>query len=344
MTLQELMSLSQETLINQNYFYDNPLTLDDLIRAGYQKPALMDEATWDMVKDYFGYRRVQEHFERFFSRCVNMYYPYYKESLTIDPSVNKTDWFVEIFRTRTGTTQSEGTNTITMSSQSENTGTSSNSNVVTHNGTTLTQNTGHGEVNGTTSDTNTSNSSGSSKDTDASQGSTRTIGMTRQAPANASYNWSDTNDFASTRLQAGSTSMVAPAANGVANPHITNPTVTSDGLGFTGAVDEKTNTNSNNSTSTSAGTSGTISDTNDRGNVTSNDTTNAINTGTVNNVTEGTSNTAASNDGTITVNDQVTGRNNKLSEMIMEAKACLFSSTMFENFAFKLDQCFMQSF
>jgi len=344
MTLQEILNLSQETLINQNYLYDNPLTFDDLIAAGFTKPAVMDEATWESIKEYFGYRRVQYHFDRFFNRSVNMYYPYYKEMLTIDPSVNKTDWFVEIFRTRTGSTISEGTNSVTETTNSESTGTNTNNITGTHNGTTNSQNTSHNEVDGTTTSATTANGSSNDVSKKSGQNSNRTIGMTRQAPANASYNWSDTNDFASTVLRAGSTQMVAPGLNGVANPHIMNPSVTSDGVGITGSVAEEANTNTNSNTSTQSGTSGQTSDGTDKGNVTSNDTTTTTITGSTDNTVEASRNTSAENGGSVSVEDQVTGRNNKLSEMIMEAKACLFSKTSFEEFAQKLDQCFMQAF
>ena len=312
MTLQELLSLNQETLINQYYDFDNPLTFGILIDKGYQKPGTIDVVTWEATIDYFKKRRIQEDFDRYFKQQIRINFPYYRERLRVDPTVTQIDWFAEIYREHHSEVQTRNIDTIleTVNSEATSTGT------------------GRSQVDGTSS--GTSSLTGTDSSTDGSIGETdqRQITQQRNAPANASYTWADTNDFANHAMAAGNVTKTSGAGAGIANPHIINPSGTQDTYNMGNSVAENTHSGSSSNSSTSSNTDQNI--------------TQSTNSNT--STAEGSTERHGQNDSDAIASEITTGRNNKLSEMIMDARACIEGTTSFEFFMRKLEPAFMQAF
>lgn len=74
------------------------MTFDELVNAGYDKTELCDSVTWASIVEWFGLRRVQPNFDRYFSRAIKMYYPKYLELLRVEPGSAEYDWFVENYK------------------------------------------------------------------------------------------------------------------------------------------------------------------------------------------------------------------------------------------------------
>ena len=311
MTLQELLSLNQETLINQYYTFDNPLTFGILIDKGYQKPGTIDIVTWEATIDYFKKRRIQEDFDRYFKQQIRINFPYYRERLRVDPTVTQIDWFAEIYREHHSEVQTRNIDSIleTVNSEATNIGS------------------GRSQTDGTSS--GTSNSTGTESNTDAAinESDQRQITQQRNAPANASYNWSDTNDYANHQMSAGNVTKTSGAGAGIANPHITNPSATQDNYGMGNNISQNTHSGSDTRSNTNSNTDQNITQSS------------SSNTSTA----EGTTERHGQNDSDAVSSEITTGRNNKLSEMIMDARACIEGTTSFEFFMNKLDPAFMQA-
>lgn len=312
MTLEQLLALDQKTLINQYFSFDNPLTFGLLIEKGYQKPGTIDIVTWESIVQYFKKRRIQEDFDRFFKQAIRINFPYYRERLRVDPTVTQIDWFTEIYKEHSTETQRKDIDTLLETLTSEATSST----------------TGHSQSDGTSS--GTSQSSGSDSFTEGSQAENdqRNISVGRQAPASASWPWEDTQEFANRNISAGSVNKVSNAGAGISNPHITNPTATQDTYNMGNAVSQNTHAGSDS-----------------RNGSTSNSSQNIMNsTGQTEQTGSGQTERTANHEFDNVSSEITTGRHNKLSEMIIEARECIEATTSFEFFVQKLDPCFMQAY
>lgn len=138
--------------------YDDPILFKDYIKKHSDlysnNKAANDEALQNIINGYFGYRRLcvydEEQFQYYFDRDINLWYNQYIELLRIektkiDPCVSR---YLERLRqaedtgnsTKTGTTQSEDSNTKTAT----NTNTGTGESTVANNQTTKSENKGSG--------------------------------------------------------------------------------------------------------------------------------------------------------------------------------------------------------
>lgn len=295
MTLQEIEALKTPEREYQNNVYDNPVTFQVYLDHNFEIDGNVDEATQQLIKDWFEDRRCPYKFEKYFNRKLALSYKYYLEKLRLDPTVSSFDWFVENYK--------EDLTELVFDRTVDNDTTS----------------TGTGSQTTTSSSTSTTSSTDSSTEASKTDGDSREIGVGRNAPMNASWPWEDTQEFANRTLAAGNTSMISNDGTGIANPHITNPSSVRDSFNMTKAVGENTRTGTGSTSSTGSGT----------GSVTSTDSTN-----TQNDVAEHSENQRK---------QIITGRSNKISEMIEEASRCIEKSSAWVWLYEELQECFMMT-
>ena len=295
MTLQEIEELKTAEREFQNDVYDNPVTFKVYLDHNYEIDGNVDEATQQLIKDWFEDRRCPYKFEKYFKRKLALSYKYYLEKLRLDPTVSSFDWFVENYK--------EDLTELVFDRTVDNDTTS----------------TGSGSQTSTTSNTSSSTSSTSGTETSKSDADSRTINVGRNAPMNASWPWEDTQEFANRTLRAGNTTMTSDDGAGIANPHVTNPSSVNDAFSMTKGVGENTHSGSGTNQVTGSGT----------GSVTSTDSTN-----TQNDVSEHSENQRK---------QIITGRSNKISEMIEEASRCIEKSSAWVWLYEELQECFMMT-
>ena len=289
-----MMEFAQGILLDQNR---RPIvTFNDLLADGYRKPDTVDELTWEMLADWFGERRIIPNFDKYFKRALKLHFPYYRELLRLDPTVAKYDWFVENYQERF----SEDKAAIK----------SATSGSTTHN---------EGEVM-KSKDENVTHGSSNSTDVNKSSEQNRGIGQARNNPDSAMYQWGDTTDYANYAPTVDGESVPAGIGNGIANPHITNPSATTDQLTLGNGVSKGTN-----NASYSDSREGSLNrETNRSGSAT---------------------NSNEQNVNSENVKAEIlSGRNNKLSEMIDEARATIIQSESWEWFYKQIDKCFYQCY
>ena len=295
MTLQEIEDLKIQEREFQNDYYDNPVTFKVYLDHGFEIDGNVDEATQNLIKDWFEDRRCPYKFEKYFKRKLALSYKYYLEKLRLDPTVSSFDWFVENYK--------EDLTELVFDRKVDND----------------TLATGTGEQTSTNSSSSTTTSSDSSTESSKADGDARQIGVARNAPMNASWPWEDTQEFANRTLQAGDVTMSSNDGAGIANPHVTNPSAVNDNFSMNKAVGENKRTGSGSSSSTGSGS----------GRVTSTDSTN-----TQNDISEHSENQRK---------QIITGRSNKISEMIEEASRCIEKSSAWEWLYGELQECFMMT-
>lgn len=179
-------------------------TLKQKLQEGYKLPRVLDDTTKDMIKEWFGLRYCPPHFDEFFERDCNLWYPYFKEQLRIDPSVANYDWFVESYMER---------EQLTRNTNEQNTAGESAT-------------TRHGTIDVTR--TNNGTSTQSSQSDSANSGATRNVTQTRQNPMSASYTSANENEFAGNLNVANDGYSVRKPAQYIAAGHVLNPTMTND--------------------------------------------------------------------------------------------------------------------
>lgn len=295
MTLQEIQNLTTDQREIQNECYDNPVTFKVYLDHNFEISSDIDEATQQLIKDWFEDRRCPYKFEKYFNRKLALSYKYYLEKLRLDPTVSSFDWFVENYR--------EDLTELVFDRTVDNDTTS----------------TGTGSQTSTNSSSNTTTTSDSTTEATKTDGDARQIGVGRSAPMNASWPWEDTNEFSNRGLAAGEVTMTSNDGAGIANPHITNPSSVQDSFNMTKAVGENKRTGSGTSSSTGSGT----------GSITSTDSTSSQN-----DISEHSENQRK---------QIITGRNNKLSEMIEEASRCIEKSSAWIWLYDELQECFMMT-
>ena len=205
-------------------------TLNQLIEEGFTYPETIDEPTATLITDWFGERYTGSMFTKFFDRSLNLYYPYYRQLLRVDPTVSSFDWFVDNYEERQSNVNESGRNTSTKN------GSSSVDESVTVDNTesvnSVTEHEGEGH------DTTVYNSADISEN--ASMNNTRNTALSRTSPMSYDY---DEDDLRS------SAELLTPKINGVTAaqgdiyaagvsartkdivyPKILNPSAVSDGL------------------------------------------------------------------------------------------------------------------
>lgn len=295
------------------------MTLNDCVDLGYDKTELCDEATWAAIVDWFGLRRVQPNFDRYFSRALKLHYPHYLELVRIEPGVAEYDWFVENYKEQQTTL--EGSKQKTIAGEKSTTKSGTNGGTVTVTGTdgnTRTLNTTD-----TDSNSGTDGHTGSNSNTSASV--ERVTGSMRSAPMSASISGSRS-------------ASAGTASKSMAWNDITNPTQTEDNLHDGANTESGSDSYSDtHSSSSECHQTGTISDSGSR----SQQTTNAL---------THSETVAGTEEGTITDNNEsvartiLKGRDKGIAELLVAAKDAILDTESFEWFASKLDTCFMQMF
>lgn len=214
MTLEEILSLNQETLEIQNDCFNNPVTFQIILDKGYEKPNTIDPLTWEEVCDVFRKRRIQEDFDRFLKMNIRRYFPLYREMMRIDPTVTSYDWFIEKYNERYSELKEQGS--TTRGGNESTSRTSSNTNAGSQ----------------------TSSESTTSKQSNISSDAQRGISHGRQNPLSATYTQVDIRDYDNLTLSAGDTSKSSSIGHGIANPMITTPTASGDSLTMNDGVGE----------------------------------------------------------------------------------------------------------
>lgn len=323
-------------------------TFSEWIEDGGTMPMVLDNATWELLQDWFQLRYVKKNFDVFFDRQVTLHYPRYIQMLRIDPVDTDYDWFISQYyehqltnnTSNNDLTYVDGSVKTTVAQNSATGVVTTDSDVTKSNDSGVGTNVSNGSTTGTLSDTTITTNSDISK----SQGSNRTIQHTRENPDAASYDTDDLSDFNTTIGVDGET--VSSHSHGIANPTITNPTTSGDGYAMTGAVEKSdrtgesvksqksTGTHTDNSTDTFS-TSGTVTKT---GNGTS-DTT-YTQEGTTEQTNE--TGTKASGQRDTVVRELTKGRNDELALMAERAKAYIAGTSAWLWFYHEIDKCFIQ--
>lgn len=304
--------MSQITMTTQ-------MTLNDCVDLGYDKTELCDEATWAAIVEWFGLRRVQPNFDRYFSRALKLHYPHYLELVRIEPSVAEYDWFVENYKEQQTTLDGRKQKTIAGEKSTTKSGT---------NGGTVTV-TGTGGNTRTLNTTDTDSASGTDGHTGSNSANSsaveRTTDAMRAAPMSASI--------------AGSRSGSAgTASKSMAWSDITNPTQTEDNLHDSAFNESGSDSYSDtHSSSDEQHHTGTITD-------------NASNSQLTTNALTHSETVAGTEEGTITDNNEsvartiLKGRDKGIAELLVAAKDAILETESFEWLCGKLETCFMQTF
>ena len=304
--------MSQITMTTQ-------MTLNDCVDLGYDKTELCDEATWAAIVEWFGLRRVQPNFDRYFSRALKLHYPHYLELVRIEPSVAEYDWFVENYKEQQTTLDGHKQKTIAGEKSTTKSGTNGGTVTVTGtDGNTRTLNTTDTDsASGT--DGHTGSNSSNSSDVE------RTTDAMRAAPMSAS--------ISGTRSGSAGT-----ASKSMAWSDITNPTQTEDNLHDSAHNESGSDSYSDtHSSSDEAHHTGTITDSGSKSQLTTNALTHS-------------ETLSGTEEGTITdTSDSVArtilkGRDKGIAELLVAAKDAILETESFEWLCGKLDTCFMQLF
>lgn len=304
--------MSQITMTTQ-------MTLNDCVELGYDKSSLCDGATWAAIVEWFGLRRVQPNFDRYFSRALKLHYPHYIELVRIEPSVAEYDWFVENYKEQQTTLEGQKQKTIEGERSTTKSGTNGGTVTITGtDGNTRTLNTTDTDkASGT--DGHTGSNSSNSSDVE------RATGAMRAAPMSASLSGSRSGS-------AGSASKSMTWAN------ITNPTQTEDNLHDAAHSENGNDSYSDtHSSNDEAHHTGTITDSGSK----RQQTTNAL---THSETLSGTE------QGTITDNNEsvartvLKGRDKGIAELLVAARDAIVDTESFEWLCGKLETCFMQTF
>lgn len=289
-----MMEFAQGIFLDQNR---NPIiTFNDLLADGYRKPDTVDELTWELIKDWFGERRIIPRFDFFFKRALRLHFPYYRELMRLDPTVARYDWFVENYKEKYSEDKAAMESIINGGTTREGSETAESTD----------QRNGGGSSNGTT--------------INKESGQERAIGQSRNNPMSAMYYYEDTNEFSGYKPTVDGISVEGNLGGGIANTHVVNPSATADQYNRNNSVNKGTSNDEYSSHDNgSASRSGSHSET-------------------------------VSNTGSQKVNSDnvraeiISGRNNKLSEMIDEARATIIKSESWEWFYRQLDKCFYQCY
>ena len=273
------------------------ITFQALRNSGYSIPPIADAATAGLIDDWFGFRVCEdtEQFKKFFERCLSLNIPYYEALLRVDPSVIEIDWFVENYseRQKTGEVAKNDAESSTSNTTSTNSGTTQNE-----------------------STTNSMNINNNNSDT-LNAAYNRAKALSRTAPMSASYTDKEMKANADKSIEVGINELTGYAAD-MPDVHITNPSVTSDGLTETGSAATVVNVDK---------ASGQIESTNK---VTST------------NVVSGTltdSKTRGGNEKSLE-REIYSGRSAAPADIIRKAKAVIQGTTAWEFLYRKLDTCF----
>lgn len=304
--------MSQITMTTQ-------MTLNDCVDLGYDKSSLCDEATWTAIVEWFGLRRVQPNFDRYFSRALKLHYPHYLELVRIEPSVAEYDWFVENYKEQQSTL--EGSKQKTIAGEKSITKSGTNGGTVTVTGTDGNTRTLNTTDTDSTSGTDGHTGSNSSNSADVE----RTTDAMRAAPMSGSLSGSRSGS-------AGSSSKSMTWSD------ITNPTQTEDNLHDSTHNESGSDSYSDTHSSSSEGhQTGTITDSGSK----SQQTTNAL---------THSETVAGTEEGTITDNNEsvartvLKGRDKGIAELLVAARDAIVDTESFEWLCSKLDTCFMQAF
>lgn len=195
-------------------------TLNQKLQAGYKLPTVLDEATKELIKAWFGRRYCPANFDAFFKRAVELHYPYYKEQLRVDPSVANYDWFVEQYLEKAADIKT----------------TNQASDIKTQTGTT-------NNNNSTTRNSNGSNSSNGSSES-ANKESSRNSTQQRNNPMSASYGGGSQIIRPGQLNVGGQLSAGMNDDTGFFGPMISNPTATGDEMGQGASVSRDINNDS----------------------------------------------------------------------------------------------------
>lgn len=292
------------------------MTFDELVNAGYDKTELCDSVTWASIVEWFGLRRVQPNFDRYFSRAIKMYYPKYLELLRVEPGSAEYDWFVENYKEQWSRLTAQSEKVISGEKSVTKTGLDGGSVTVSStDGNTRTLNTRDVDTS-TGTDGHTGSNSSSSADVE------RETDAGRVAPMSGSFS--------------GSRSATAGGSSkSMAWNDITNPTQAEDKLRDSArnesGSDSYSDTHSNSDDSQHTGT---ITDSASGSRQTTNNLTH--------------SETSTNNeDGTITNdNNSITelilkGRDKGVAELLDAATAVIVKTNAFDWFRKQLDGCFM---
>ena len=294
-------------------------TFQELINDGYDRSSLCDAATWQSLVEWFGLRRVQPNFDRFFSRALKIHYGHYRELLRIEPSIAQYDWFVENYKEQQSTYEAE--NEKTTSNEISGTKTGLKGGTVTIAGTD-----GNTRTLNTQDDTTQSGTNGHSGTSSNNMDSvSRTTDATRNQPMSQSFIGSRT---ASAGLNTKS----------MAWGDITNPTTSEDNLSDTsevgGTSDSYTDTNSETGRKTQTGT---VTDAGTRSSTTTNNLTNS-------------ETDSKTEEGSVSDNSQsvtrtvLKGRDKGISELLREASDVIKDTESFLWFTEQLETCFMSCY
>lgn len=295
------------------------MTLDDCVALGYDKSDLCDEATWAAIVEWFGLRRVQPNFDRYFSRALKLHYPHFLELVRIEPGVAEYDWFVENYKEQQTKFAGQSERNIVGEKSVTKSGTNGGSVTVTGtDGNTRTLNTTDTDsTSGTDGHTGSNNSTSSDVE--------RTTDAMRSAPMSAS--------ISGTRSGSAGTASKSMAWN-----DITNPTQTEDNLHDSAHTENGGDSYSDTHSSSSEGhQTGTITDAGSRSQQTTN---NLTHSETSSNSEEGTI-SGTNNNETRTI---LKGRDKGIAELLVAARDAIIDTESFEWLKEKLDTCFMQAF
>lgn len=295
------------------------MTLNDCVELGYDKSDICDEVTWAALVEWFGLRRVQPNFDRFFTRALKKHYPHYMELIRIEPSVAKYDWFVENYKEQQTLLTGNNTKNIVDTRAENKSGINGGTITVTgHDGNTRAIDTEDANT-GSSSDTHNGSNSSSSADVN------RSTSAMRNAPMSASIT-------GTRNASAGSFS------KSMAWNDITNPTQTDDNLSDNAhnesGIDSSSDTHSNIDTTSHTGS---IVDTGSM----SRQTTNALTHSETNSVTD--ESTISGNNATET-RTILKGRDKGIAELLMQAKEAILETESLDWLVGKLEPCFMQTF
>ena len=327
-------------------------TFEEHIEAGYTFPENIDNATQDLLKEFFGLRHIKPHFDRFFNRSLEIYYPSYLSLLRVDPAIMDIDWFVQNYLERQieNFEHSQGQNST--SEQGSKNGTIIGTDYSTGNhstiGTTLdvkndiATNTKHDEE---ATETKTTNEGFSENN---SESSNRDMKHGRTNPMSASYSASELSAMDGTLINGGGQASMEAHAENFAYPKIKNPTASEDSLAFGANSASSTNeseTNADGSREYDGTETHTGNSTNNiTNNVNASDTTNRNTNQTHNELDNRNITNQNRNDSNGTHREIMTGRNALPAEVISKARSLIASSNSYKWFVNVLDKNFTQHY
>lgn len=292
-------------------------TLTEIMDEGFEFPTSIDDLTKETIIGWFGLRRVanNKNFARWFTRQLNLSYPYYRQLMRIDPTISDFDWLIENYL------ESKSNGTRYSDNKNEKITSTKNDSTTTTGGTTTTKTVGSSESGDTTTTSDTE------KHADLTGTYERNEGMARTAPMSAEYSADDLDNADSMTI---GSKTISGYHQGLAKPSILNPTSVTDQLNTSQTATDGKHESSGTSTST--------------GNTSHDETT----TGEINNNVK-VSGTIGASETDTNVNNRTTedlyissGRNTDIATLIDKARYAIINSRAWDYLYRQLNLCFMQ--